>query len=82
MSGTFQTRVAREMNESVLQNHKASDELREWNFAVVGQSIPNLPRYIGFTEDLEGAKQLAKSARNIGWQSVAIFDPSLKQVDE
>ena len=56
--------------------------LGEWNFAVVGQSIPNLPHYIGVTDDMEGAKQLAKSARSIGWQNVAIFDPSLKQVEE
>lgn len=54
---------------------------KTWNFAVVGTDAKG-PRYLGFTETYEDAVKLQGNMATIGWQGVAIFNPSLAEVKE
>lgn len=51
-----------------------------WNFAVVGCDSGNMPKYLGFTQDLSAATVLQKNMVALGWNRVSIFDASLKEV--
>jgi hypothetical protein len=51
-----------------------------WKFAVIGYASNDVPAYLGFANDLEGAEKLRDSSRTTGWHSVAVLDSTLREI--